>query len=86
MELCFSCKTTAVKTTDNFFSNCGPKQPLNEECCTIYYFHQDFSYVTIVTLLAAYHKQKISLRTLKKRIRKLGLTRGNNTNPEAIRE
>ena len=31
MELCFSCKTTAVKTLDNFCSNCGSKQPSDEE-------------------------------------------------------
>ena len=36
--------------------------------------------------MAAYHNLEISLRTLKKRLRKLGLARRNNTNPEAIRE
>ena len=36
--------------------------------------------------MAAFHNLEISLRTLKKRLRKLGLTRRNNTNPEAIRE
>ena len=39
MELCFSCKTTAVQTPDNFCSTCGSKQPSNEERCIIYYFH-----------------------------------------------
>ena len=32
MEFCFTCKTTAVKTTDSFCSNCGSKQPSNVEC------------------------------------------------------
>ena len=86
MELCFSWKTTAVKTTNNFCLNCGSKQPSNEKSCIIYYFHQGFSYFTIVNFLAAYHNLKISLRTLKKRLRKLGLTRRNNINPEAIRD
>ena len=31
MEFCFTCKTTAVKTTDSFCSNCGSKQPSNVE-------------------------------------------------------
>lgn len=26
MEVCFSCKTTAIKTTDNFCPNCGSKK------------------------------------------------------------
>ena len=86
MGFCFSCKTTAVKTSDNFCSNCGSKQPSDEERCIICYFHQAFSHVTIVKFLAAYHNLEISLRALKKRLRKLGLTRRNNTNPDAIRE
>ena len=36
--------------------------------------------------MAAYHNLKMSLRTLKKRLRKLGLTQDSNSNPEVMQK
>ena len=57
-----------------FFTNCGSKIPINEEEWVIAnYFQKGYPYQVIINCLLLHRGIKMSLRTLKTRLKVLGL-------------
>eukprot|EP00112_Aurelia_sp_Birch-Aquarium-sp1_P014494 Seg3133.2 transcript_id=Seg3133.2/GoldUCD/mRNA.D3Y31 product="hypothetical protein" protein_id=Seg3133.2/GoldUCD/D3Y31 len=69
-ENCSQC----ILFQDNFCSSCGAN--IDKESVVIrYYFKAGYKYDVILAFLGKYHQIKISMRTLKKRLKSLGLGR-----------
>ena len=66
--------TTTVTLSSKFCTKCGVK--LDEETKALkYYFSEGYEYEVILCFLLKYHEIEMSLRTLKERLKSLGLRR-----------
>ena len=71
---------------DMFCQSCGGKIPSTEDERVItHYFRKGYSYKTILQFLQEHHGFKMSLRTLKTRLKQFGLQRKNNLTNELTR-
>ena len=64
----------SVELYNNFCCHCGVKLP-NEELQIKYYFSQGYEYRVILEFLRRFHGVTMCLRTLKNRLKTLGLER-----------
>ena len=71
--LCGNC-SNRVYLDNNFCGICGEKVNI-QEFAIRFYFAEGFQYKAILELLRKYHGIEISMRTLKKRLKALGLKR-----------
>ena len=70
---CEGC-TATVTLKSKFCATCGAKR--DEETQVLkYYFNEGYKYEVILCFLHKYHKIEMSLRTLKERLKSLGLRR-----------
>eukprot|EP00794_Sanderia_malayensis_P012929 gene12929-14261_t len=70
---CETCRGS-VHPDDNFCSSCGAKMDM-EAIAIRTYFCEGYEYKVILAFLAKYHDIKLSLRTLKNRLKSMGLGR-----------
>lgn len=74
---CINCK---VVMNHKFCAHCGRKVPGSEfECVVTEYFRKGFTYVEILEFLRERHSVKISLRTLKSKLKEFNLRRKSYT-------
>ena len=83
-KFCIFCKTLLVS---DVCPNCqkNPPRSVEEEIITIY-FLQGYQYKTILKFLAEHRKIKMSLRTLKTRLKQLKLGRRNLMNETTVQK
>ena len=87
---CFKCGSL-LRDGAFFCGNCGtlrknithdPNGSLNS--LVKYYFHKEMAYQTVVDVLDACHDIQISLRTLKRKLKTIQLTKSPNITDEAV--